>query len=100
MVVVAIIAVLATIAIVTFGGRIDDARQSVEKANITAIQGAVNLYYLDHNEYPEKLEDLYDQSRGEPYLQTSLEDIESGGVEYKICPESGKVTAAKIESDL
>ena len=44
-----------------------------------------------------KLEDLYDQSRGEPYLRTSLEDLKADGVEYRICPHSGKVTAAKIK---
>ncbi|MFY9115389.1 MAG: prepilin-type N-terminal cleavage/methylation domain-containing protein [Dethiobacteria bacterium] len=97
MVVLAIMAILATVAVVAFRGRIDDARQSVEKANIAIIQGAVDLYYHDHNEYPEKLEDLYDQSRGEPYLRTSLEDLKADGVEYRICPHSGKVTAAKIK---
>ncbi|NLZ28418.1 MAG: type II secretion system protein [Firmicutes bacterium] len=99
LVVLGIIAILATVAMLSFGGRIDEARQSVEKVNITVVQGAVDLYYHDQKKYPEKLEDLYDANQnGGPYIRTPLEDLEEGGVEYVINQLTGKVTVKPIDN--
>ncbi|NLI69273.1 MAG: type II secretion system protein [Firmicutes bacterium] len=99
LIVLGIIAVLATVAMLSFGGRVDEARQSVEKVNITVIQGAVDLYYHDQKKYPETLEDLYDANQnGGPYIRTPLEDLQEGGVEYVINQLTGKVTVKPVES--
>lgn len=52
LIVIAILAVLAAIAIPLVANRINDARISADMANVKALQGAVDLYYLDENAYP------------------------------------------------
>lgn len=50
LIVVAILAVLAAIAIPLVANRIDDARVSADKANVSELQSAVALYMLDKDE--------------------------------------------------
>ena len=53
MVVVIIIGILAAIVAPNVIGRVDDARITAAKADISAIEGALRLYRLDNFTYPE-----------------------------------------------
>ena len=53
MVVVIIIGILAAIVAPNVIGRVDDARITAAKADISAIEGALRLYRLDNFAYPE-----------------------------------------------
>lgn len=53
MVVVIIIGILAAIVAPNVIGRVDDARITAAKADISAIEGALRLYRLDNFSYPE-----------------------------------------------
>lgn len=52
LIVIAIIAVIAAIAIPMVAGRIDDARESADRANVRTLQGLVDQCYIDFGEYP------------------------------------------------
>jgi general secretion pathway protein G len=53
MVVVIIIGILAAIVAPNVIGRVDDARETAARADISAIEGALRLYRLDNFSYPE-----------------------------------------------
>lgn len=98
--VIAIIVVLAAIIMTTLAGRTDEARDSVDRANLKIIQGAVDVYYVDQGAYPAGLDNLYeDNDRGEPYLRTPREEIEADGNTYIICQDTGEVTVAAIPEE-
>ncbi|NLA05111.1 MAG: prepilin-type N-terminal cleavage/methylation domain-containing protein [Firmicutes bacterium] len=52
LIVIAIIAVIAAIAIPMVASRIDDARESADRANVRTLQGLVDQYYIDKDVYP------------------------------------------------
>lgn len=52
LIVIAIIAVIAAIAIPMVASRIDDARESADRANVRTLQGLVDQYYIDCGEFP------------------------------------------------
>ena len=52
LIVIAIIAVIAAIAIPMVASRIDDARESADRANVRTLQGLVDQHYIDKDEYP------------------------------------------------
>lgn len=52
LIVIAIIAVIAAIAIPMVASRIDDAREAADKANVRTLQGLVDQYYMDNDEFP------------------------------------------------
>ena len=52
LIVIAIIAVIAAIAIPMVASRIDDARESADRANVRTLQGLVDQYYIDEGVYP------------------------------------------------
>lgn len=60
LIVIAIIAVIAAIAIPMVASRIDDARESADRANVRTLQGLADQYYIDNGHYP-----LCDTSMGE-----------------------------------
>lgn len=57
-VVVAILAFLATLAIPRVTKVISRARDRTYEANVTIIKNALERYYVDYENYPDKLEDL------------------------------------------
>ncbi len=52
MIVIAIIAILATLAIANFAGSIQKSRDGRRKSDLASIQKALELYYGDSNTYP------------------------------------------------
>lgn len=52
LIVIVVIAVLATISMVAFNGVQERARLSAHKSNLTSIVKAIELYYADNNSYP------------------------------------------------
>ncbi len=61
MVVIVIIGILATVVIVNIGGKADKARVESTNAIIKQLGGQMEMFKLDHNRYPENLNDLYRQ---------------------------------------
>jgi general secretion pathway protein G len=58
MVVIVIIGIIAGLAIVQLSGRADKAKVEATKAKISQISQALDLFKLDHNRYPQRLDDL------------------------------------------
>jgi general secretion pathway protein G len=58
MVVIVIIGILAATAITVLSGRADRARVEATKAMVAQIAQALDLFKLDHNRYPLRLDDL------------------------------------------
>ncbi len=58
MVVIVIIGILATVLIVQIAGKADKAKVEASKAIISQSSDAVEMFKLDHNRYPERLDDL------------------------------------------
>lgn len=58
MVVIVIIGLVAAVAVVVLAGRADKAKAETTKAMIEQISQACEQFKLNHNKYPESLEDL------------------------------------------
>lgn len=58
MVVIVIIGILATVLITQISGKADRAKVEATRAIIEQVSNAVEMFKLDHNRYPERLEDL------------------------------------------
>ena len=58
MVVVTILAILASIAIPRFSDQKQKAEEMKTKADITILQNAVDMFYFDHGVYPDETSDL------------------------------------------
>ena len=71
MVVVVIIGILVAIAIPTFGGIQETARNDACNANIRTIEGAMAMYQADEGEEATSMDDLTnaDESEHGPYLE-------------------------------
>ncbi len=92
--IIAILGIIASIAMISLSGRTDHARENVHKTNLAIIQGAVDVYFVDHNEYPHELGDLYLYHNGQgPYLRTPLDESDLDMIEYN--PANGMVTLKK-----
>jgi general secretion pathway protein G len=58
MVVIVIIGILAAVLVTQISGRADKAKVEATKAMISQVAGALDMFKLDHNRYPDRLEDL------------------------------------------
>lgn len=58
LIVVAIIGILAGIAVPRINLSLTKAKDATCKANINAIQSAIELYYFENDDYPDSLDDL------------------------------------------
>ena len=73
--VVVIIGILAAVAVPKFSGRIGQSKESACRASIQAISLALDMYEVDHGNYPNSLQDLITGSSPEwhgPYLKQGL----------------------------
>ena len=61
LVVMTIIGTLLSIAVPRYFRSLESARETVLKQDLTIIREAIDKYYADLNEYPEKLPDLVDR---------------------------------------
>ncbi len=61
MVVVVIIGILATLVIVNIAGKDDAAKANATKAMISTVSSSLDMFKLEQNRYPEKVEDLVHQ---------------------------------------
>jgi len=55
LIVVIILAILAAIVVPQFSSTTDDAKQSTMQSNLAAMRSAMELYYIQHGEYPGNL---------------------------------------------
>ncbi len=62
-VVIAILGVLALLVVPTVVNKVDEAKKSVDKANLKMIQTAIEMYNISENSYPQvdNFEDLEDK---------------------------------------
>lgn len=75
MVVVIIIGILATLVIANVVGQGDKARVKVTRAMLTTVASQLDIFKLDHNRYPDALEDLMTP----PNYITKTENWPQGG---------------------
>lgn len=61
MVVVVIIGILAALVITQIAGRDDAAKAAATKAMIAQVASGLDMFKLDHNRYPDRVEDLVHQ---------------------------------------
>jgi general secretion pathway protein G len=81
MVVIVILGVLALVLVVSFAGKDDKAKKQVTKTVIMAVSNAITEFKMDHNQYPQSLNDLRqrpsfveDGDWSGQYLQKSAKD--------------------------
>lgn len=78
MVVVIILGILVAIAIPIYNNVTFDAKAKACAANIRTLEGAINMYFAQNNEYPKQIEDL------NPFIK-DLDSIKCPfGKEYKL----------------
>jgi len=73
--VVVIIGILAAVAVPKFSGRIGQSKMSAAKASMQSISLALDMYEIDHGNYPSSLNDLVSGSGSDwhgPYLKQGL----------------------------
>ncbi len=94
MVVIIIISILATMVLPRLGGKTEQARVARARADIAAIEVALDLYELDIGKYPEDLEKLTgDTTEGwnGPYLKKKIaKDPWGHAYQYKATSEHGQ----------
>jgi general secretion pathway protein G len=61
LVVMAIIAVLLTIAVPRYFGSVDRSKEAVLKQSLSVMRDAIDKFYADNGRYPERLEDLVEK---------------------------------------
>lgn len=111
LIVIAILAVLAAIAIPLVVNRIEQARESADKANVAQLQSAVDLYMLDYGAGKEGLVELNKDMaedewmethlKGKGYLQKKVDSPYGGDYHYKLA-ETGLgnlIVESTAESD-
>ncbi|ATW23990.1 competence type IV pilus major pilin ComGC [Candidatus Formimonas warabiya] len=87
MVVLMILGILVSIAIPRFTNKIPEAQKVKTKADLTIIQNAVDLYYLDFGEYPTETSQLVEEG----YLAKDPVKVNSEE-HYTIDPDDGIVS--------
>ena len=98
MVVIVIIGILATVLITQIAGKADRAKVEATKAIIKQVGDAVEMFKLDHNKYPERLDDLmrmpaYVDARKWPpggYLKKSPRDAWDRELYYRFPGTAGQ----------
>lgn len=84
MVAVAIMGLLAMVATQFVGGQLKKSKVSATEATLQATDGAIEMYHLDTNKYPETLSDLsrkpYDENSAQkwsgPYFKQALKNAD------------------------
>lgn len=81
--VVVIIGILAAVAVPRFAGRIGQSKDSADAANRHAIELALDMYEVDHGQYPSSLQSLVSDSGDPnwhgPYLKKGVPKDPWGG---------------------
>ncbi len=86
MVVLAIVALLLTIATPRYFHLIDAGRAKVQHQNVAAIRDAIDKYFADQGRYPDSLDDLVVKR----YLREVPVDPVSGKTDWRtIAPDAG-----------
>jgi general secretion pathway protein G len=67
MVVVVILGILAAVVATNVGGKVDPAKQKLTSAHLKMLKQEVELFKVDHNRYPDRLEDLVQRP---PWVET------------------------------
>jgi len=101
MIVVVIIGLIATLVIARVMGRGEDAKVRVTKAMMSTVSQQIDLFKLDHNRYPEALEDLITAPsyvKPEKYPpQGYLKEYPTDGWEAKLIYRRGSGTGKPYE---
>lgn len=66
LVVVVIIGILASLAVFALGDSVEEARKAQVKADLRTLNAALELYMVENNKTPDKLNDLYEYLREIP----------------------------------
>ena len=80
LVVVTILGILASVALVNFVGRDDDAKVAAVKSELGGIMQAANMFKLDHGRWPDGIDELLSppdspsKGRVDPYMQSTPSD--------------------------
>lgn len=102
--VLVILVVIGTIAATSLFGAQDKANINAARAQIDMFESAMDLYRLDMNAYPDKLEDLIEKPSNkahadkwtEPYINKTKLPVDPWGNEYKYS-QDGKHNSGKYD---
>lgn len=93
--VVAIIGILASVVVVSFGGRAEGAKIKATRGSIMSICTAVDLYEVEQGKYPSTLDDLTVAVEGQtPYLRGGV-PVDSWGTLFSYENKGGGVYVVK-----
>lgn len=87
-----ILGLLAAIAVPSYLRFAETARENTTKANLKTTKNNINLFHMEHGQYPTKLEDLVERPKGEagkgwkPYLEKFPKDGWNSEFYYKVTP--------------
>lgn len=97
LVVLVILGIIASLVVPNILGRLTTAKVKAAHAQITQLSSAVDAYYLDNGELPEKLDDLVNEPGDAsfwngPYVKEALlKDPWGHDWEYKVPGEQGRM---------
>lgn len=89
---VMILGILAGIGGLTYMRFAAGAKETATKTNIRSLKSAINLFHLEQNQYPTRLEDLAERPKGElgknwkSYLEKLPKDGWNNDFYYKLTP--------------
>ncbi len=93
MVVVAILGVLVALVGPQIFGQQKEANVKATKVQIRSIEGALDLYRLKYNQYPETLESLVNPPEGDPFMKNAPKDAWGNEFEYAGGADGYKITS-------
>ncbi len=99
MVVIAIIAGLATIVGVNVLGALGDADRATAQAQIKNLNTAVMGYKIQFNEFPGRLEDLVENSKNRNFLDSKTVPVDPWGNPYDYKSEGRNFTITSYGAD-
>jgi general secretion pathway protein G len=88
MVVIVIIGLLASVVVPNVMQKLFTAKDTIAKSEITMIGGAVNEYVMANGDYPDSLDQLLDDGRGESYFSKKSIPKDPWDMEYMYDPPS------------
>ena len=102
---VMVIGILASVAVPRFNEVTTAANTAKIQSDLSTIDTAISLYYMDEGKYPDKVSDLKDYLRDADKIKppTGIAYFGSDGVkkindtEYKITEETGKESRATLD---
>jgi general secretion pathway protein G len=104
-VVIAIIGILATLVVVRYAGKTDDAKAAAARSQISQIESAIISFYSHVGRYPKDLRELIEKPANAPnwqeggYLKGKAVPRDPWGNEYRYAAQGRKFVLTSLGAD-